>query len=300
LGRLGFRHDRFVRSTDLAIAALTGILGAVMPVDIDAVTRILEEAAVEEVLPRFQSLQSHEIREKDSGELVTVADVKAEAHIARRLRELRPDAYLVGEEAVAADPSILAKIAEESLVWVVDPIDGTANFARGNPVFAVMVGLVEEGRTVAGWIHDPVAGTTAAAEIGSGAWLGGSRLTAAAAAPLEDMRGTLHASTFATAEMSRQIQARRSRVHAIRSLRCAGHEYLRLASGHIHFSLFTKLMPWDHVPGSLIYQEAGGLARTLDGADYGARSYQAAGLLLAPDATAWQALHDVLLGEETD
>ena len=97
--------------------------------------------------------------------------------------------------------------------------------------------------------------------------------------------------------MARQIQVRRSRVQAVKSLRCAGHEYLLLASGQYHFSLFTKLMPWDHVPGALIYREAGGVARTLDGADYVARSYQADGLILAPDATAWQALHEVLLGD---
>jgi fructose-1,6-bisphosphatase/inositol monophosphatase family enzyme len=113
------------------------------------------------------------------------------------------------------------------------------------------------------------------------------------------MRGTLHASTFAPPEMATRIQSRRGLVHAVRSLRCAGHEYLRLASGHLHFSLFTKLMPWDHVPGSLIYREAGGLARTLDGADYLARSYRAAGLLLAPDDKAWRSLHDVLLGPES-
>ena len=269
-----------------------------MPIDIDSVTRIMEEAAVEEVLPRFRSLQSHEIREKKGGEVVTIADEKAEAFIARRLRELLPGAHLVGEEAVAADPSILSKIAEEPLVWVIDPIDGTANFASGKPIFAVMVGLVEEGRTIAGWIHDPIAGTTATAELGAGAWLAGSRMTAAPAAALQDMRGTLHASTFAPPEMARQIQSRRNRVQAIKSLRCAGHEYLRLAAGHSHFSLFTKLMPWDHVPGALIHREAGGVARTLDGDDYGARSYQADGLLLAPDAAAWQVLHDVLLGDD--
>ena len=269
-----------------------------MPLDIDAVTRILEEAAVVEILPRFQSLRSHEVREKESGELVTVADERAEEHIAGRLRDLLPGAYMVGEEAVAADPTILPEISKEPLIWFIDPIDGTGNFASGNPVFAVMVGLVKKGQTVAGWIHDPVSGTTATAELGAGAWRAGSRLTAAAAAPIKDMRGTLHANTFAPAEMAKQIQSRRNRVHAIRSLRCAGHEYLRLASGHTHFSLFTKLMPWDHVPGALIYREAGGVARTLDGADYLARSYQAAGLLLAPDAAAWQALHDVLLGPD--
>ncbi len=92
-------------------------------------------------------------------------------------------------------------------------------------------------------------------------------------------------------------EARRARVGAIKSLRCAGWEYLRLATGETQFSLFTKLMPLDHVPGTLIYREAGGLARTLDGAPYGARSYRAPGLLLAPDEASWQWLHDTLFGD---
>ena len=98
--------------------------------------------------------------------------------------------------------------------------------------------------------------------------------------------------------MARQIQARRERVGTVKSLRCAGWEYLRLATGETQFSLFTKLMPWDHVPGTLIYREAGGVARTLDGAPYGARSHRAPGLLLAPDPGSWNWLHDALFGQD--
>ena len=57
-------------------------------------------------------------------------------------------------------------------------------------------------------------------------------------------------------------------------------------------------MPWDHVPGALIQREAGGLARTLDGAPYTARSHRAPGLLLAPGEAAWQALHGALFAPE--
>lgn len=264
--------------------------------DIEAVTAILEETAAEEILPRFRSLKDHEIRDKGRGDLVTVADVAAEKRITERLLDLLPDATVVGEEAVDAEPELLEDVALEDLVWVIDPIDGTGNFARGKPVFAVMVALIQSGRTVAGWIHDPIAPRTATAEQGSGAWLGDERLRVAAGGAPSDMRGTLHAGAFAPPDMARQVQARRDRVGAIKSLRCAGHEYLRLASGEMHFSLFTRLMPWDHAPGGLIHGEAGGVGRTLDAAPYGARSYRGSGLLLAPDETSWRALHVALFG----
>lgn len=269
-----------------------------MPVDLDTVATILEEVAAEEVLPRFRKLRDHEVRAKEGGELVTVADLAAEAQIERRLRDLLPGSRVVGEEAVAEDPGLLDLLeSEDDWIWVVDPIDGTGNFAGGTPVFAVMAGLVRRGETAAAWIHDPVGGRTATAERGAGAWLNGRRLKLAAPPPFEDLRGTLHAGTFAPPAMVRQVQARRARVGAIKSLRCAGWEYLRLATGEMQFSLFTRLKPWDHVPGALIYREAGGLARTLDGAPYGARSHRAPGLLLAPDEASWQWLHDTLFGD---
>ena len=267
-----------------------------MHVDLDAVTDILVEAAMQDILPRFQTLKKHEVQEKKSGELVTVADVAAEKRITRRLLDLLPGSHVVGEEAVAADPSILDKLVDPDPIWIVDPIDGTGNFAAGRPVFAVMVGLVRNGEAVAGWILDPVHGRTATAERGAGAWLGGARLQVAPPGTPEEMRGTLHAGTFAPPDMVRRVQAGRHKVGAIRSLRCAGHEYLRLASGQMHFSLFTKLMPWDHVPGTLIACEAGGTARTLDGTPYTARDHRAPGLLIAPDEASWQALRDALFG----
>ncbi len=269
-----------------------------MPVDIELVVRILVEVAAEEILPRFQSLRGHEVRAKDSGELVTVADLGAEAQIERRLRDLMPGSLVVGEEAAAEDPALLDALArQDDWIWVIDPIDGTGNFARGTPVFAVMVALVHKGEVAASWIHDPAEARTATAEHGAGAWLDGRRLGPVESPPREELRGTLHAGAFATPEMARQVQARRGRVGAVRSLGCAGQEYLRLVTGETHYSLFTKLMPWDHLPGTLLYREAGGLARTLDGAPYGPSSHRAPGLLMAPDPATWQWLHDSLFAE---
>ena len=266
-------------------------------VSIDAVTDILRETAAVEILPRFRALADHEVREKAGGELVTVADEAAEARIERRLRDLLPGSRVIGEEAAAVDPRVLDRLDDPEPVWVIDPIDGTGNFARGKPTFAVMVALVRDGKAVAGWIHDPMTDRTAVAERGGGAWLGDRRLQIVPPRDPADLRGPLHAGQFATPEMARHVAARRKRVGAVRSLRCAGHEYLRLTvSGEIHFALFTKLMPWDHAPGTLILREAGGVARTLDGAPYEARSYRHRGLLLAPDAATWAYLYEALFG----
>ena len=273
-----------------------------MLVDPDAVTRLLREVAVQEILPRFQSLARHEVREKKGGELVTVADVAAERFLERRLRALLPGSEVVGEEAVAETPAVLDLLAGGGPVWLVDPIDGTGNFARGRPCFAVMVALVRASELLAAWIHDPVSDRTAVADSGGGAWMSGRRLRAAPGVPpgvppgadIDAMRGTLHAGSFATPEMARHIQKRRHRVQTVPTLRCAGAEYLRLAAGETHFSLFTKMMPWDHAPGVLIHREAGGHGRTLDDSPYDPARRDARGLLLAPDPEAWQALHTTL------
>ncbi len=265
--------------------------------DPEKVTEILAEAAAEEILPRFRALQNHEVQRKDSGELVTVADVAAEQHISRRLLELLPGSLVVGEEAVAETPRIMEALGGEAAVWVIDPIDGTGNFAEGRACFAVMAALIRGSRTLAAWIHDPNNGHTAVARAGEGAWLNGTRLRAAPGGPIASLKGTLHSGMFSSAEMAQHIRTRRHLVQTLKTLRCAGQEYLRLASGETHFSLFTKMMPWDHAPGVLIHGEAGGTGLTLDGASYDASRRQSPALLLAPDDQSWRALHETLFGD---
>ena len=264
--------------------------------DIDRITRLLEEAAAEEIVPRFRSLADGEGRRKQGGEVVTVADEATEARLSAALSDLMPGSTVVGEEAAARDPAVLERLSEDRPVWIIDPVDGTANFANGVSVFAVMLAFLREGEIKAAWIHDPLGARTGVAEVDEGAWMAGRRLAVAEARPLAEMQGTLHASQHATPEMARQVQRRRDRLQAIKSLRCAGAVYLRLASGEMHFSLFTKMAPWDHAPGNLIHREAGGVALMLDG-----RAYDAArpvkGLLMAPDEASWRVLHDTLFGD---
>lgn len=285
-----------------------------MLIDPATVQRFVEETAAEEIMPRFRRLADHEVQSKQGGELVTAADIASEARLTKLLRDYLPGSVVVGEEAVAERPEVLDLVRGSDPVWLIDPVDGTANFAAGRETFAVMVALVEKSVTLAAWIHEPSLERSAVAEAGSGAWVGDTRLRVAASVPLSEMRGTIHGGRFGGKELRRRIQAARERLGAIPSLRCAGAEYVRLAAGSLHYglfpertvegedtggfhyTLFTKMMPWDHAPGLLLVTEGGGFARTFDRKVYDSARRDTPGLLIAPDEASWEALYEEILG----
>lgn len=263
-------------------------------VDIAALANLLQEAAVKEILPRFRNLGAGDVRMKSEAiDLVTEGDEAAERLIKARMDEIAPGAVFIGEESVAADPALLDKLADADLAVVVDPIDGTFNFAAGLPLFGVMASVVSKGETVAGIIYDPLGNDWVIAEKGSGAWMcrpDGSqeRMSVTAGVPLESMVGG--ASTgFYQQEARREVMANMAKVRIATSYRCAAHEYRILAGGYIHFLMYQKLMPWDHLAGTLIAQEAGAYAARFDGSPY-LPAHLNGGLLLATDKDSWETL----------
>lgn len=255
---------------------------------IDRAAAVLADAAARAIAPRFRALARHEIEEKAPGELVTVADRDAEAIIAAGLAPLVPDARVVGEEACAADPRLLATIAQ-GRVWIVDPLDGTANFAAGDPHIAVMAALLEDGVARAALILDPLTGRLCVAEAGAGAWIDGARL--ATSAPHGPLRGVI--GRFMPPEVeqaARNVAATMGR--PVPTLRAAGAEYPRLALGDVDYALFWRTLAWDHAAGTLFLAEAGGRAAFLDGAPWYAG--RAEPLLLARDGATWQRVREAL------
>ncbi len=248
------------------------------------------------VLPRFEHLAEADIRQKSAGDLVTIADLETEAWLAPRLLDLLPGSTVVGEEGVARDEAALERLAGVDPVWLIDPIDGTSNFASDIPLFAVMVALVRDCEILAAWIHDPVSGRMATAEHGSGAWCDGTRMRVAGEEPPDRMSGAVSL-RYGNRQLVRKIAGRSDMVGSVFSFRCAGHEYLALAGGRAHFALYHRLLPWDHAPGMLIHREAGGFGQRLDRSRYTPLTHDG-GLLLAPDEASWNALHAVLIGED--
>jgi fructose-1,6-bisphosphatase/inositol monophosphatase family enzyme len=266
----------------------------VMAPDIARVSALIAEAAAEEIAPRFGKLAEGDVRAKGPSDPVTVADLAMERRLTTALPDLLPGSTVVGEEAVADDALIHDRLDGDDPVWVIDPLDGTTNFTEGRPMIAVIVALVHRGRTVAGWIHDPLNRATATVEQGAGAWLDDARLRVAAPAAPPAMIGALNFKYFPE-ELRERLKARRERVSAVRPLFCAGQEYLRLTRGGIHFAQFWRIKPWDHAAGVLLHREAGGHAARINGEPYRPTDREG-GLLLAPDAASWRALHDTLLG----
>ena len=157
-------------------------------VDPDLVAQIVAETAATEILPLFRQLKTGDIRDKSPGDVVTVADGAAERVLTRRLTDLLPGSKVVGEEATAVDAAVLDLLSGSDPVWIVDPVDGTTNFAAGLPLFVVIVGLAQAGRMRLACIHDPVHGHTALACAGDGARLDGHPMQVAA--PTEPARMT--------------------------------------------------------------------------------------------------------------
>ncbi len=262
---------------------------------LEPVGKLVREVGARELLPRFERCADLKKWEKAPGHLVTEADLAAEEALARGLKAIRPDAVVVGEEGVADDPGLVDALGEAHEAWLLDPLDGTTNFAEGVPVFTVIVALVRDGRTVAGWLHDPVAGTLVSAAAGEGAWAdGGRRLRLAPARGVEQMRGAIYARPGRPG-ITADIKAKRRRFGAPYR-RCAGHEHLSLVLGDLDFALFSRLMPWDHAAGVLIHGEAGGYARCLDRTPY-RPTRRVGNLLLAPDGESWEALRALFADE---
>lgn len=259
-----------------------------MTPNIDAVTALIRDVAADEIVPRFRNLAAHDVLEKRVGDLVTAADTGAERALTERLSDILPGSRVVGEEGVADDPTLLGRLEEPGPVWVVDPLDGTVNFAGGLPIFAVMVALVEQGRTVAGWIHDPVHDMTATAALGQGAWLGDTRVTLNAPDELGRMSGALH-TRFGDRDRAAHLARRSSALASALDLHCAGMEYLGLLLGRLHFAVYPRAYPWDHLAGALLIAEAGGHVARTDGRPYEATGRTtAAPLLVAANETCWQ------------
>ena len=247
---------------------------------LEGVADVLRMAAATVVMPRFAALQPGDIEMKSVNEPVTIADREAEAIIGRALLSLVPHARIVGEEACAADPALVEHLGEGT-VWIIDPIDGTANFAAGRAPFAMMVALLSNGETIGSWILDPLSDRLAVAERGSGAWIDGQRIHASASPlNLESLCGIV-SEAFLPAEQRGLIDHLRESVgNVYPTARCAGHEYPLVASGGRHFTLYWRTLVWDHAPGALLLTEAGGSVTHLDGALY-RPAYPRSGLLLA-------------------
>ncbi len=276
-------------------AVVTGPLSAAQQTSL---INLIRRAARTEILPRFRRLSGAQIATKSGPQdIVTEADTAAEAMIARGLARMFPGAVIIGEEAAVDNPGLRAKAAEAELAFIIDPVDGTWNFAHGLGVFGVILAATRYGRPVFGLIYDPLADDYVIADEGSparhiSATGRETRLSMSGGGPISRLSGYTHMSLMPK-PAQKTLAPLLTEFARTGALRCSAHEYRMAALGHVDFILSGTLNPWDHAAGVLICQRAGGVAKMLDGADY-TIAREEGYLLTAADEATWDAVAEVL------
>ncbi|WP_284778308.1 inositol monophosphatase [Agrobacterium sp. lyk4-40-TYG-31] len=268
--------------------------------DLDFLISTVADAGVNEIMPRFRNLSASDISQKTSVvDLVTEADVLAEKRITAALLSRFPKAHIVGEETYDADHSVIPALTSADLAFVIDPVDGTFNYASGFPAFGTLLAVTVKGETVAGIIHDPVMGDTIVAVKGAGATLkrkngSDAKLRVAQSVSLSEMVG-IFSWGHSFEERRPVIAANMTKAKMALSLNCSAHEYWLVTTGKLHFIGHEKLMPWDHLAGVLAHQEAGGHTAKFDGTPYRPGDLTG-GILSAPDKESWKMLRREIVG----
>jgi fructose-1,6-bisphosphatase/inositol monophosphatase family enzyme len=248
------------------------------------VLNLMRRAAQQAILPRFRALGAGEFRDKAIGELVTIADLESEAILSEGLSQILPEATVLGEEAISANPGLASRLGEE-LCWIIDPLDGTNNFARGEGPFGVMVALAQSGEAIAGWILDPLTDRACHAVRGEGAWIDGRRIQATPSG--KDREIVALSSLYGNTENRDALRLHLARHYQVVDIpRCAAAQYPRTAVGENDLTLFGRTLAWDHAAGVVMVAEAGGRVARCDGTPYRVDDDQT-GLIVAASPEAW-------------
>ncbi|HPA20695.1 MAG TPA: inositol monophosphatase family protein [Verrucomicrobiae bacterium] len=203
-----------------------------------------------------------EMRSKESFNLVSDADIEAEAAVVRTIRETFPDHAILAEEGHRADGN-----AED--LWVIDPLDGTNNFAHKVPQFSVSVAYCRCGRPMCGVVFNPVTGEWYTASRGGGAYANGERVHVGGQRGLSEAlvsfgfyydRGAMMQATLAAI-----ADFFGNDIHGVRRMGCASLDLCWVGIGRFGVFFEHKLSPWDFAAGALFVEEAGGKVTTCGG-----------------------------------
>jgi myo-inositol-1(or 4)-monophosphatase len=204
-----------------------------------------------------------EVRLKGVRDIVTDADVAAQAIIVKVIRQQFPDHGFLAEEEGAGNQA-------GEWVWIIDPLDGTVNYARGLPWFAVSVALAHCGHVVAGVVWNPLRQDLYAAASGAGALLNGQSIHVSSRAPLAQAIIGLDWARNPTVR-AQVLSALNRLAPAVGTVRAIGSAALALcyvATGQLDAYFHLALQPWDGAAAGLLVREAGGQVTNLSGAEW--------------------------------
>lgn len=251
---------------------------------------LMQRVSQQAILPRFRNLAVGEIEDKGGNDPVTIADREAEVLLREGLAAIDGSLACVGEEAAHADPAILDRLGDSC--WIVDPVDGTRNFAAGRPPFGIIIARAENGLTQSGWLYDCLTGRFCSAHLGKGAKVYGETIISR---PTGKSPPVAAISLIFMDEQRREATSRHVAPHyaLVDVPYCAAEQYPRLALGENDVTIFERTLAWDHAAGALWLNEAGGKVARPDGTPYRVDEWAIPGLLGASTPQQWERLAEL-------
>ena len=243
-----------------------------------AVAAAVKLVASEEVMPRYLKV-TH--RHKSDGSLCTEADMAAQAALTRKLQSIL-NVPVLGEEMTSEEQHAIWLSGKDGL-WCIDPLDGTSNFVRGLPYFAISVALLRDGKSVLGVVYDPVGDEMFAAELDKGAFLNGEKLVAREAAESIDQ-------ALANVDLKRlslrlvEQLATRPPYSSQRNFGASALDWCYTAAGRYDLYLHGGQKLWDYAAGTLILSEADGHACCIECDDFAQGDIWQRSVIAAHDA----------------
>lgn len=272
-----------------------------MKVDHQKVSDVIRDVAADKIAPRFRQLEKSEVRAKSGpNDLVTIADEEAEIELTRILPTILPGSLVLGEEAVSSGKVLRDVLKQtEYPVWIVDPVDGTNNFAHGKEVFGTMVCLIDKGERVASWIYQIPRERMISCEKGAGIRIDGAAFQQPArpeeGAPFSEL-SALVSRKFMPPKIRPYVDEKIGTLKKADSYWCCAWDYIELLEGRAAFSVYNRIEPWDHMAGVLMLEEAGLHVRKWDGSVYGGADL-GGGLVSAASEGLWRRVYNVFLKE---
>ena len=238
---------------------MTDSMAGLLPAAVSGTLRIMAEAAIragDGLLLASKDLAMLTVEEKTAGDFVSDADVQAEKVIYDHLTHHFPDYGWLGEET-----GELAS-RDAGLRWIVDPLDGTTNFLKGLPHWAVSIALVQRDAPLAAIVYDPPKGEMFCAETGAGAYLNGSAITVSRSVPISAaLLGTgvpAGGRTTYLPHCLEDLERLMPQTAGVRRWGAAALDLAYVGAGRFDAYWERNLGPWDIAAGMLIVREAGG------------------------------------------
>jgi len=210
----------------------------------------------------FGELENLQISEKGPGDFVTASDKRVEKILIEELQKARPNYSILSEEIGEINN-------DKSFKWIIDPIDGTANFLHGIPHFAISIGLEKENEIICGIIYDPIKDEMFVAEKGNGSYLNNQRLRVSSRSKLKDC--VIFTGGPRNDSKSRELSIKEynnfsSRVLLpIRKLGSAALDMAYVAAGRCDGFWQRNLNYWDIAAGIILIKESGGFVTDFNG-----------------------------------